>query len=291
VESTREEFPIGDTLADGALVVTEHLLGSGSQLLYLGAAANRPDERHLVSVIWAPKGIADAAKLREQLGYNAPGIHDLVHLGHFDVRGDDELRRIHQGQYWALVERLPGGDGDWLPRLLAAPLGPARAVALGLSVGRILERAAAAGHLIVGVRPDYVWARREGEDIVATGLTGRNWDFFAHTGGGCMVPGMIFERHYYAPEVYAERGESDQSLVFTLAVMIAEWATGNYPFPDSWAGGNMHSLRQGRHAPLELPSPLADFLALALKPEPAHRPSLEYFLRRLGKLTAAQLAG
>ena len=282
------EFPIGDTLAGGSWRVTEHLRGTGSQQLHLATRADRPDARALVSTIWAPRG-APGAELLEKLGYRLPGVLELVHLGPFDPSGD-ELRRTHQRQHVALVERLPDGRGadagsEWLPRLVSGPLGPRAAVELGRSVGAILARAADAGPLLVGVRPEYIWATRDGDQLRATGLSGRNWELFAHTGGGCLVPGRLFERHYYAPEVYRERGEGPESLVFTLAAMIAEWATGQYPFPDSWAGGNMQSLCEGRHAPLDLRPPMADLLGLCLDAEPAHRPSLPYLLRRLELLS------
>jgi hypothetical protein len=281
------EFPIGDTLAGGDWRVTEHLLGSGSQLLHAGQAVGRAGDRCMVSVIWAPRG-APAAEIERRLGYRAPGVLELVHVGPFDARGDDELRRTHQAQHCALVERVPAG-ADWLPRLVSGPIGPRAAVLLGLSLGRILERAAAAGHLLVGVRPEYVWARRGPDGLEAAGATGRNWDFFEHTGGGCLVPGALFRRHYLAPEVYLQRGDRDESLVFTLAVLIAEWASGDYPFPDAWAGGNMLTLVEGRHAPLRLPAALAELLALALKAQPAHRFSLSTFLRRLALFTPAEL--
>jgi hypothetical protein len=172
---------------------------------------------------------------------------------------------------------------------MTEPLGPRSAVALGLSAGRILERAMKAGVLLVAVRPENMWARREGELVVTAGLTGRNRDFFFHVQGGCLMPAMLYKRFYVAPEVYRNLAEREESLVFTLATMIAEWATGSYPFPDSWAHGNVTSLLEGRHAPLEVPDALAKLLKLCLKPLPEHRPTLAHFLKRLSVLTPDQL--
>jgi len=276
------EFPIGDTLADGTYRVTEHLLGSGSRWLYLGTRTDNPAERYFLSVMWLAK--LSPADLRREIEYEVPGVFGLAHVGHFDVRGDDKQRNIHQGQYCALVEKLPEGDGDWLPRMLTRPLGPGAAVELGMSVGRILQRAVQDKIFLVGVRPEYIWGRRKGAGIEATGLSARHRDFFAHVGGGCLVPSHLFKRHYVAPEVYAEREEREESLVFSLAIMIAEWTTGAYPFPDSLAGVDMSSQCQGRHAPLDVPSKLAELLSLCFKPEPAHRPSLAHFLKRLSLL-------
>ena len=294
-------FPIGDTLGGGAIQVVEYLLGRGPQALYLGQLAGAPErgpgqasassDRCLVSVIWAPRGVP-LEMLREQLGYRLVVAPELLHLGPFDTRGEDKERRSLQREFCALVERMPAGE--WLPRLLpvagvpARPvLGPVAAVELGLSIGRLLEEAAREGQLLVGVRPEYVWARRREGKLTAVAVTGRNWEFFAHTGGGCMLPGRLHERHYYAPEVYEGRGGGEAALVFTLAIMIAEWAGGAFPFPDSWAGGDMSSQCAGRHAPLELPSPLARLLEQCFKREPAQRPPLGAVLDRLGALAGA----
>lgn len=271
------EFPIGDTLDGGSWRVTGHLRCGGTQDLCVAERAGRPGERAMVSVIWAPRGVP--ADLRATLAPGAAGVLPLEHLGPFDATSDDSVRESQQRQHIALVEGLPGGDRiEWLPRAITGRLGAGPALALGVSIGAILARAAAAGLLLVGVRPDYVWVRRDGDRLVAAGLTGRNRDFFAHTGGGCLAPAALFERHYYAPEVYRERGQGEESLVFTLALMIAEWATGSYPFPDSWAGGTMQSLVEGRHAPLDLAPEAAALLAGGLRASPAERPRLAEFL-------------
>jgi hypothetical protein len=277
------EFPIGDTLDGGAWQVTGQLRRGGTQDLCLAERTGRPGERAMVSVIWAPRGVP--ADLRAKLCSGAVGVLPLEHLGPFDVAGDDGVRESQQRQHIALVERLPPGERiEWLPRAIAGRVGAGAAFALGASVGAILARAAAAGVLLVGVRPDYVWVRRDGDRLTAAGLTGRNWDFFAHTGGGCLAPAALFERHYCAPEVYQDRGEGEESLVFTLAIMIAEWATGSYPFPDSWVGGNMRSLVQGRHAPLDLAPDAAALLGRGLRASPAERPPLAEFLAAAERL-------
>jgi hypothetical protein len=281
------EFPIGDTLAEGTCQVTECLLRGTSLHLYLGERPGHPEERYFVSTMWAPK--APVLQLRHQLAHEVPGVYDLVYIGHFDVRGDDESRHREQRDHCALVEKLPPGDGAWLPRFMTDPLGPRSAVALGLSAGRILEQAMKAGVLLPGVRPENMWARCEGELVVTAGLTGRNREFFAHVGGVCMIPAWLYERLYVAPEAFRDGGECEESLVFTLATMIAEWGSGKYPFPDSWAKGNTFSLYQGRHAPLEVPEPLARLLKLSLKPRPEYRPTLAHFLKRLSVLTPAEL--
>jgi hypothetical protein len=283
------DFLLGETLDGGAYTLTEVLRYGGAQILYLGASARAPGERCFVSVIWRAKDLPEA--IRQALSYRVAGVPELAYLGRFDPAGEDPDRLIQQRQHYALVETVPAGE--WLPRLLpappAGPLTARAAVELGLSVGRLLEGALASGVLLVGLRPEYIWARREGERLTAVSLIGRNGDFLAQKGAGAEAPALLFERHYYAPEVLAGASEREESLVFTLALLIAEWAMGAFPFPDSWAGGNTASQRQGKHVPLAVPEPLAKLLGLALQPEPAHRPALSYFLKRLA-LMAPQLA-
>jgi hypothetical protein len=277
---TAGEFPTGETLAAGEYELTEHLCGHGDWELHVGARASRPDDRHLISVVRA--GDLRADELWQRLSYEIPGIFPLLHLGHFDRRGDDPVRNTMQGAYAGMVEKLP--EGSWMPRWSTAPFGPARAIELGLAVGKVLEAAARAGVLLIAIRPHTIWARRDDERVVFTGLSGRIGPFFAARAKSSMVSRPAFERHYAAPEVWLGVGESERSLVFSLAIMIAEWATGNYPFPDSRIGGSNLSLTMGRHAALEVPIRLAGILTHGLERRPEDRPPLESFLARLGDL-------
>jgi hypothetical protein len=272
-------FPLGDPLGDSAFRCHEHLMGDHKQQLYLGRRTHGSDDRFLITVMWAPDAPVD--QLRRDLAYRAPGVLELEFLGHFDrLGGGNPDRDLLREAHCALVEKLPA-KGEWLPRRLTRPLDPWRAALLGASVGDILLRVAEGGLLLVGVRPEYLWIDLDGDLPAATGLTGRNYDFFAHTGGPIVLGGALFPRYYYAPEVYLGKAEVEQSLVFTLAIMVAEWATGAYPFPDSWASGNMHSLCKGRHIPLEVPAPLDQVLVRSLLEEPALRPTLAAMIRDL----------
>lgn len=274
---------LGETLDGGTYRITEHLRGTGSQLLFLATRSAHPHERFFASVIWAWKGVP-VQQVRRDPAYRIPGIFDFEHVGNFDVQGDDEERNSHQRDYWAMLEKLP--EGEWLRRVVNGALNARKAVDLGLQVGRILERTRTDGIILAGIRPDYVWIRKDGDRHTVTGLTARNHIYFGHTGRGCMHTGFLFERSYLAPEIYRREPASERSLVFSLAVMIAEWATGRYPFPDHWVGQSSSAIYEGRHAPLDLPAPLATLLSLALGPEPARRPHLAHFLQRLDLLSA-----
>jgi hypothetical protein len=279
-------FPVGETLGGGEFHLTEHLCGLGDSQLHLAACPARPGERYLVAVALAPR--LQVEPLRQRLAYSYPHILDLCWFGHFDVAGDDPSRNLRQRSHAAMVERLPP-HGEWLRALVTGALGAAAAVDLGLAVGRILAAPARDGHRLVAIRPELIWGVRRADAIAVTGLSGRSGPFFAQ--GQTAFPGSppLFERSYHAPEIHARRDSREESLVFTLAVMIAEWATGTYPFPDARVGVTIESLMKGHHAPLEVPIQLASILIHALQPDPADRPTLGRFLGRLAQLDPAAL--
>jgi len=281
-------FPIGETLGRGAFRVTDHLAGRGDAQLHCAVSPAYLGSRFLASVALAPR--LETGPLRQRLDYHYPGVLDLAWLGHFDVAGDDPSRNLRQRSYAAMVEQLPAGS-ESLRTLVTGPLGAAPAVDLGLAVGRILVAPARNGHRLVAVRPELMWGVARGGAISVTALSGRSGPFFAQ--GQTAFPGSppLFERSYHAPEIHAGRESQEESLVFTLAVMIAEWATGDYPFPDAQVGGDLDSLKRGRHAPLEVPIQLASVLVHGLQPDPADRPSLGRFLERLALIDPARLGG
>lgn len=269
-------FPIGDPIGDSRFRCYQHLAGTQAQQLYLARRTYGSPDRFLVSMIAAADVPVD--KLRRDLAYRMAGILEIEYLGYFDRHGASPERDRLREQHCTLVERLPA-TGDWLPTVTTTAFGPARAAALGASVGAILYRASEGGLNLVGVRPDFIWA--EGDAV--TGLTGRNYELFAHC-NELTVSAALFRRSYYAPEVYLGKPHDSRALVFTLATMIAEWATGAYPFPTSWVGGSMHSLCEGRHAALDLPPPLRELLERSLRREPDQRVDLGDLTRALGRL-------
>lgn len=282
-------FPLGDTLANGTYRVTERLREGGSQLLYLAEESTRPSQRLLITAILAPKGVP-LEELRRRLVHEIAGMFELAFIGCFDIRGDSQIRKAYQKQHFALAEKLP--QGEWLVRLAKQPFSTRSAVGLALSVGRTLHLAEARGYGLFGVRPEYIWAERDETGALhATGLSDRYRLFLSHTGGQCAIPAVLLRRSYLAPELHYRDGKgSSASIVFSLATMLAEWATGQYPFPDSWAGNDLSSLLTGQHIPLEVPQRLAHLLQLGLQADPAMRPSLASFLAALEALSPEDLA-
>jgi hypothetical protein len=277
------DFPLRDTLDGGTYLPDEHYLGEGADRLFLGHSRTAPGERFLISV--STDGGRELETVRPGLMRSSPGVFVPVFVGLFDAEGTDAARDRHRQTYAAFVERLP--DGGPLSRVSPRP-GPL-AASLGGQVGRILKSALDTSELyVLGLRPEYVWARGDGNDVAITGIGGRNAAFFRSAGRGRDLPSApLFTRKYYAPEV--SRGEpfDDRALTLTLAVMVAEWATGEYPYEMDGAWGYWN-LCEGRHRQLSLPSRFAQLLSAGMRPEPGDRPDLATFISELAVVVDGQ---
>lgn len=270
------EFPFLDSVGRDYRA-EEHLLGAGVQKLYVARRAHHPDERYLMAVDWYQD--ADIDSVNRALGYRIPGVFELALVARFDEVGVDAGRDAERRAHWAMLEKLP--EGSWLPRALAGQAPSLIAgVALARSAGAILKTAADNGVLLTGVRPEYMWGRAHASGVELTGLSARGQAFFTLTRPRSLPTHPLFERLYCAPEVYRSETADDRALTFTLALLVAEWATGRYPFPDAWAAGPKVSIFTGAHAPLALPPALEPLISRALQPQPAQRP-------RLGELLGA----
>lgn len=169
---------------------------------------------------------------------------DLAYVGETD---DPPPMNPH----WLCVE--VAGHGTWLPDLLGGRVSPAQAIELTRSAGQLLARALAGGAVMAGVRPEYMWGRRDGERIEVTAASDRAYWLFAHKTYD-MVTRPPFDRDYAAPE--ARNEPSERSLVYSLAQMLVDWAGGAVP-------------------------DLTRLVERAQSRDPAARPGLEAFLTEL----------
>lgn len=274
---------LSETMKQGRFQVTEILRRGPYRSLCLAEDQQNREARYLASIISVARH-PPVADLWQTLGYRVPGIMELAFLGHFDIQGEDPIRQSEQEHHWAMLERVP--PGAWLPSLTRQPLGGPAAIQLGLSAGEILLRAAAHGVLLTDIRPDFIWAEQRGDMLDVTGLTARSLRFFEYQARGGTT--LLFERRYESPDF---KTKSSASLTFTLATMMAEWATGEFPFPGE-AGGNRlpTSQSRGEPSPLDLPQPFAQVLQRAFTADPARRPALAQFLDELRALRAVDLA-
>ncbi|HEV7556055.1 MAG TPA: hypothetical protein VGO00_11395 [Kofleriaceae bacterium] len=264
-------FPFQDTLANLDYRITEHLRGTGDERVYLGTRAHHPDNRYLISV--SAQGDMPIDKLRRSALGKVAGVFDVDWIGHFDTLGVDPLRDAERLAHYAMIEKLP--DGDQLARVAGTKLEPDVAIFVGAAVARIALDAARAGVIIAGLRPDFVWVRRDGDALEVTGIGSRNRDFFACARPRSMVTHPLFELRQPAPELAAFDEPTEQTLVFVIAAMIAEWVTGTAPFADR------NTLRAAQPRPLDLPAALGALIARAFDVEPARRPTLPAFIDAL----------
>lgn len=275
------------TFGGGRYRVEELLQGKGLRQLYRGRDTITGDIV-MISYDKLPKHTT-IEKFAESTRAPAPGILDLAFAGR-----PDEKALAHM---WGVVEQPPR-DTAWLPAVLgqhdeesAADPVPRQlpsfdaanalpnAVRLGRTAGRILAENAANGTLITRARPETMWVAR-GPDgcLQVRALSQRSELMFAASWVTSFV-WPVFDRYYYPPEVSRTDGMvDDRALVFSLAMMIAEWATGLYPFAKkSYSIGPL----KDEQVPLALPGRLAALLSAGMRTDQEQRPKLTPFLAEL----------
>ena len=216
-------FPLLDTFGGGRYRVERRLRGEGSQRLYSGVEIATGESVLITFDTHYPRK-QNVDELLRAISYSSPGVLDLVHVGTFDTTDSDAERDRQRLGHWMVVEKPR--SGRWLPDIL----GPAdpwtavrKALELGVTAGQILVDAADRGQHLAYVRPEWLWAERHGGHYTVTGLSDRGASLLQRRGGESnTLP--IFDRFYTAPE--AATAADDRSVVFALAAMIAEWATG-----------------------------------------------------------------
>lgn len=274
VVSDDSAFPHGATLDGGRYRLVEHYLGGGTDQLWFASSHDHVDARYLVSTTTDNgfKVDSDGPPLMRTAGILcAPRF-----LGSFDPVGDGGAGDLERRLSLGYVEEIAG-----TPLVRADVDTSAHALRLGAQVASSLLTAAAAGVLIVGLRPEYVWIEMCGEVPDVTAVGGRSLGFFGAARRRRDLPtAPLFIRRYVAPEVYRGEPYDDRAVVLTLALMTAEWLLGRYPYEEDRAYGYLHLCR-GEH--VALPSAAAE-LAPALSPDPAGRPDLASFARTLRRL-------
>lgn len=287
-------FPIGETFDRGAYRVESHLQGEGYQQLFLGR-----DQRSYAPLLVAFDVLSSRVDIRafhKTVAYESPGVFPFAFVGKVEFRTGIDVSDA--SSMWALLETASAGE--WLPSILGhfephvvaeqqsrrlpsynSKTALPDALSLGISAGRILAAAAANGILLTRVRPEYMWARRIGERLDVMGLSARADAFFAMSRVDA-VRQPVFDRYYYAPEEYSDQRD-DRALSFSLAIMVAEWATGRFPYKYKFHDSGPLS---GKHLKLALPKPLAALLSRGMRVDRDERPRLVEFLDELEALVA-----
>ncbi|NIR74102.1 MAG: hypothetical protein GWO12_03175 [Gemmatimonadetes bacterium] len=99
VMSDEPVFPVGATLDDGRIRITERIIGERWRGRYRAEAGG--GKRFIVTTGGRQKG--DLAQVRRDLAMNAPGVAALEHIG--GLAGDDP----HAHEFHGLVEVEPDG--------------------------------------------------------------------------------------------------------------------------------------------------------------------------------------
>jgi len=255
--ATARTFALDRYLDGGRFRIDHHLLGTGTMRLYRGVEV----------ASGAPVLVSLDAKMSRQsveelrAAVDRAGSFELAFVGPID--NDD--------RHWAVVERVP--LGAWLPSMVRPGSTP-MALGFGISAGRIML-ATSNDPALTGIRPELMWGHTRDGRYEVTGLSTRPLELFArHRGDAFTDP--LFEVFYRAPE--ARLDPDDRALSYTLAVMIAEWASGRYPLHQVFG----HETTD--HDPIRAEPELAALLERGLAPSRDLRPRLADFVDALERL-------
>ncbi|MBA3499020.1 MAG: hypothetical protein H0T65_01520 [Deltaproteobacteria bacterium] len=269
--------------------IEEHLQGEGFQKLF--RARDVSSQAQLLVAFDVRSSRVDIRAFQHAVAYESPGVFPFAFVGKLDFREGIDISE--SSETWVLAERAT--EGAWLPSLLgrfdtdaladpesrrlpsydpktAVP----NALALGRSAGRILVTAAERGRRLTRVRPEYMWARDLDGCLEVTGLSARADAFFAMTRVDA-VREPLFDRHYYAPEEHLKDAD-DRAITFALAIIIAEWATGRFPYKRKFHSSGPLS---GKHLKLALPRRLEQLLSRGMALDRAKRPRLVELVQEL----------
>ncbi|GAA2573301.1 serine/threonine-protein kinase [Actinomadura fulvescens] len=209
-----------------------------------------------------------AREVAAQARVDSPYVARLLDAGVADDRPYVVLQYVPGLALGDLVEAYGPLRGDRLLRF-------ARSLALGLAAvhdAGVLHRDVSPGNVIVlGDRPTLI-------------------DFgIAQEAGARQItrPGMVIGTPaYLAPELIEGQPASTASDVFSWAATVAYAATGRHPFGRGTLHGVCFRILRGKADLDGAPEPLAPLLRLALRRDPAERPTARWFAGSLAQRSA-----
>jgi serine/threonine protein kinase len=266
VTAMDDEFPVGARLDGGEVVISEAIRGDSVRGLF--RAIDRGGRRLLVTVTTRQKQPLD--QLEDDLGFIVDGLARLRHIGPVGDGDSDE--------YHAMVEEEPAGRPS---SELPLPLPPRAAVELAAELAEVLERAHAAGLLLLFLRPELVYIDEREGALHVSGVVPRP-DLFVTGATAAYGAKPLFDHLFAAPEVLAMQASVTAAAdVFSLAAVVAVWVTGEHPFAGDTPTAQLGAIVNGRRRPWRGPAGLELVLARALDRRPAARPSLPALVRDL----------
>lgn len=257
---SRDEFPIGATLAHGVYLITERIRGSRDRGMYRGHRTN--DHASVVISV----GLAQTAPRDEQrsrLSLPAPGVAALCHIGPLE-----HAASASDPVYDGLVELEPAGQ----PVARSMPIEGARCWRLARQVAECVHQVHDRGLVVGGIRPEYIYATPD--DLTFSGLMPRAEQFLGTASRPSYGVPPLFGHLYQAPEQLMRKPASPASDVFSLCATIVHLATGHHPFGGDDAGTQLSSIVNGDRRPRPDLGPLGAVLDRGLAMAPEERPSI-----------------
>lgn len=227
----------GATVCRGRWRLAAPLYGSADESVW------RASPEALITVGWASDRAA--AEVQALLALPVHGVTPLLAVGRLDGHDRD-----------ALVEAIPPGT----PSPLRTP-DIATACRWGAAVAAIVAAAHAAGVVVGGLRPKAVWI----DDGAVAALAPRATHFWELSAADI---GIVWDHQsvILSPERIAGGGVSAADDLFALAVTVAIWATGQFPFAGDTRDAQVRGILFGNRIRFAGPTSLATLIAAALGP-------------------------
>lgn len=271
--------PPGELLAGGQYRVEHHLCGSGECGVWQGRNIATGAAVFITTEMRQPN-FCNVAALQQQVEREHTGSLPGLFVGKFDLpsrRTDDP----NGESYWGIVEAAP--PGGWLPRMLPTVHEPQSAahiaIQLGVSLARLIAEHDVAGITRYDVIPQTLWAEQVNNTWRITGYSTRYAPLYRALRISSLHPPLTL-RQYTPPGLSRKVPYAEAAMVYVLAALMSEWATGRYLQENHRFFGHLTV----DHLPVGAEPRLAAVLATALVDDAAQRPSFASFVTNLEAL-------
>ena len=256
------------TVARGRVVIDEDLYLAAGQGVFRGHLVDDPQQKRLVTQ--AVLHEVTAAELARRHALEFPGIAPLEYAGPIDEPD-------HIG--WngeCIVEVEPRGQ----PSIELAPIDEKDAVQLALDLLEVIGRAHATGQAVGGIRPELVYARRDGDGrLRLAGLVPRGAMFLARC-YPLSSGNPPFTRLYTALRDPPLEPPGD---VFAVCMTLWHLVLGRHPFGDHYLE-QLPRMMAGEAPPWTGSPALGAILATGLEMDRGRRPGAAELAARLAAL-------
>jgi len=265
------EFPIGCGVNGGEFIITEHLYGEPEAGIFRGRVGGAPDGQAVLITTGTAQADVFAAVF-ERLEFDGiDGVSELLCINRLDT---DELRRD------AMVEVEPEGQPI---SSLVGTLSPPSVLSVGSQLAQLLSDAEFLDEAMVGLRPELIYVDAGADEVAFTGTAPRSALFWAGMKPTSIGVPPCFDVSYLAPEVLAVKPVHIAADLFSVCAMLAEWASGQYPFTTPPPSPLLAPLL-GTRVPWTGPRELGAVLDRGLDKDPEGRINVDDLIAALAKL-------